>query len=432
MSRPSRNTQSGQAILGAVIFFLAGSFIVLSAVASPVLRDTRAVRNLTSSKIIYASAEGALEDALYRAINNKTITNPFTVTVGSTSVTVSSQDVLTDKVITAVGIQDGRVRKVQISLAQGEGASFNAGLQAGEGGISMINTSSVLGNVYSNGPITGANSNITYGSIVSAGPTGLISGVHATGTAYAHTIQNSTIDKDAYYQSISGTTVGGTSYPGSSDLATTSLPIADSLVATWEVDAEAGGIISSPCPYAITGTITIGAKKINCDVTISNSAVVTLTGPLWIVGNLSVGTGAAVNVAASVGNRSVAIVVDDPSNRSTGSTISLSNNISFSGNGNANSFILLLSQNNSAETGGSNLAIDFANKASGDLMLYAGHGKISISNNTSATSPIRTVTAYRVALSNSAQVVYKVGLASLIFTDGPSGGYSIQSWSETQ
>ncbi len=417
-------------MLGGVLFFLSGALLVIGAIASPVLRDTRMARNLAVSKVTYAGAEGALEDALYRYIKNKTIASTYAMSIGSSSLTISAQDVVTDKVITAVSADEGRVRKVTATIVQGDGASFNAGLQAGTGGISMTNSASVIGNVFSNGPVTGSNSNIIYGGVVSAGQAGIIDGAHATGTAYAHTIQNAVIDKDAYYQVITSSTVGGTNHPNSTDVSTTSLPISDAQVTTWENDAAAGGTIST-CPYTISANTTLGPKKIACDLTLKN-ATLNLTGPLWITGNFTVGNGSSITIDPSVGNKSVAIVVDNPSDRATGSTVTLQNNISFSGNGNTGSFVLLLSQNNSAENGGSTLAINLANQATGDLMLYAGHGKVSLSNNTGAASPVRTVTAYRIELSNSAQVIYKIGLISVIFTEGPSAGYSISKWQETQ
>ena len=59
----------------------------------------------------------------------------------------------------------------------------------------MSNSAEVIGNVFSNGPIVGSNSNIVRGDVVSAGPSGLVDGVRATSSVYAHTIRNSEIEK---------------------------------------------------------------------------------------------------------------------------------------------------------------------------------------------------------------------------------------------
>ena len=87
---------------------------------------------------------------------------------------------------------------------------------------------------FSNGPIVGYNSNIVKGDIISAGPLGSVIGSHATGTVYAHSISNSNIDKDAYYISISNTTVDGILHPNSPDQATSSLPISDAMIEDWK------------------------------------------------------------------------------------------------------------------------------------------------------------------------------------------------------
>ena len=167
---------------------------------------------------------------------------------------------------------------------------------------------------------------------------------------------------------------------------------------------------------------------INCDVELSNSATLVLSGPVWIKGNFEVKNSAIVKVDSSLGSQSGVIVVDDPSSHSSGSTITLSNSSSFQGSGSVNSYVLLISQNNSAETGGSNEAITISNSLAGELLLYAGHGKIELSN----SANVREVTAYKMSVSNSAQVKYQTGLANLLFSSGAGGGYTIGTWKEGQ
>ena len=88
----------------------------------------------------------------------------------------------------------------------------------------------------------------------------------------------------------------------------------------------------------------------------------------------------------------------------------------------------MISQNNSAELGGSESAISMDNSASGSVILYAGHGLIDIQN--SAT--LKEVTGYKIKAKNSANIVYNTGLANTLFTSGPGGGYEILNWKETQ
>ncbi len=420
--------ERGQAVIGGVLFFLGTALVVVGAIAAPVISGSVSARSLVTSKATYAGSEGLLEDGVYRVITGKALTNPLVMTVGGSTVTVSSQDVGSEKVITASATTDNRVRKTQARLFQGTGVSFFYGVQTDTGGITMVNSATVEGNVFSNGPVTGANSNLVKGSVVSAGPTGLIDGINATSSAYAHTIRNSDVDGNAYYTTISNTSVGGTSYPSSPDQATSTLPITDEEIETWKTEAAAGGTHTSPCPYSITGSVTLGPRKINCDLIISGSAIITLTGPLWVVGNISFANSSVINISSSVGNKSIAIVADNPSDQLGGSRITISNSTDFNGNGGDRSYVLLVSQNRSAQSGGGTKAITISNSANGDLLLYAGHGEIELSNSIN----LAEVSAWRIRISNSAKVIYKSGLSNLLFSSGPSGGYSISSWQETQ
>ena len=94
----------------------------------------------------------------------------------------------------------------------------------------MDNSSKVIGNVFSGGSVIGTSQNYIYGDVISSGANGLVYGIHATSSVYAHTIgdasESTLIDKDAYYHTTkTNTTVSGTSFPNSPDQATTSLPI---------------------------------------------------------------------------------------------------------------------------------------------------------------------------------------------------------------
>src|SRR3989338_2699942 len=133
-----------------------------------------------------------------------------TIDYGGYRATATTTSVSDGKEVAAAGSRDSYVRKSTMHLTSGSGASLRYGVQSGEGGIVLENSSSVSGNVYSNGPIDGAGSNLIKGSVVSAGPSGSIEGVHSTSSAFAHTITNADIDGDAYYETISNTSVDGT------------------------------------------------------------------------------------------------------------------------------------------------------------------------------------------------------------------------------
>src|SRR3989344_7301966 len=196
--------EKGQAMLMAVLFLVGGSAVILAGVSAPVIADVRNVSDFASSRQSFALAEGGVEDVAYRLIAGLPVSTTEELTEGTVSVETTQQSVLGEREIIGAGDERSAVRKARITLTEGSGASFSYGLQSGEGGTHLKNSASIRGNVFSNGPVTGENSNIVRGDIISAGPSGLIDGVHATGTAYAHTIDGSDIDGSAYYQVISG------------------------------------------------------------------------------------------------------------------------------------------------------------------------------------------------------------------------------------
>lgn len=417
----------GAAMLITVLLLVSGSMVVLSALTLPVIKDVRQLRDFAYSKQSFYTAEAGVEDAVLRLTNGNPYSSPETLSLAGASATTSVAVVLDKQEVTAVGDRDTRIRKTKVLLEFGAGASFNYGLQSDVGGIHLKNTSSIRGNVFSNGPVTGQNSNIIRGDVISADSTGLIDSIHATGTAYANTITDSEVEGDAYYQTISGTTVGGTSYPDSPDQATSSLPISDEMIEEWKLNAETAGTYSGTCPYQIDTDTTLNSMKIPCDLQIVNDPTITLQGVVWVEGDITVQNTAILEVNSGLSGKTVPIIADDPSNPTSKGVIQIKNNTTFTGAGDG-SYIMFISQNTSAESGGGTAAIEVDNGAEGDLLVYAAHGKITISNNVD----LKEVTAYRIEAQNSAEVVYETGLANLLFASGPSGGFVLDDWLETE
>lgn len=423
-----QNYNKGAALLIAVVFFLIISITIVIGSSGSVIAERKMAQNLIKSKASYFASEAGAEDVSYRIIKSKNFNNEEVLVLDGIIATSTVVDTDGNKEVTTTGNASNFIRKTKTNLIPGTGASFHYGVQVGGGGLVMSNTSRVDGNVFSNGQINGSNSNVINGDVISAGSSGLISGIHTSGSAYAHSITSSTIGGDAYYQTISGTSVSGASHPSSQDQAVATMPISDAKIEEWKAEAAAGGAHTSPCPYNISGTVSIGPEKINCDLNIGGSAVVTLNGNIWVSGNINFSNSADIKISPSLGDKTVVMVADKETNRSTSGKISLSNSVEFFGTGNAKSYILLISQNNSAETGGGNIAINLANGANGKVLLYAPHGTIELSNSIS----VKEASAYKIQLNNSATVTYETGIANLLFTSGPSGGYSISSRQETE
>ncbi|MEX1026741.1 MAG: hypothetical protein WD049_01855 [Candidatus Paceibacterota bacterium] len=427
------NAQAGQTVFAATIFFLIISLLIILGIAGPIMRHLSATIETRDSKTSYYAAESLQEDIVYRLMNGMNVGSTEELSLDGSSATAIVTDVANGKSVRTTGDVGGIARNVETVVVLGDGVSFSVGVQSDAGGLTLENSASVRGNVFANGSVVGTD-NMIYGSVISAGPDGLIENVHATGSAYAHTIKDAWVEKDAYYFSdstISNTTVEGTRYPDSDDQATTSLPISDALIEKWKDAAMEGGIndCGGNSVYEIKNTdATIGPEKFECDLTIQGTNMtVEIAGPIWVEGDLKIRNSPTIQVHSSLGSKSVAVVVDDPSNRTTGSLIDLDNSAEFIG-GDGSSHIMFISQNNDAENGGSNPAIEIANSLNGDVMAYAAHGLVFINNSIEVTQ----VTAYRIHARNSAEIIYKSGIASLLFDSGPSASFSISSWNEVE
>ncbi len=417
-----------------VIFFIWISVTTILGLSNPIVRHISMASSATVSKESFYLAEAGIEDIVYRLKSGKPVGASQVLSINGNSVTTTVVDELGGKKINSLANNNNFIRKVETHLTLGTGVSFHYGIQSGRGGFVLQNSSSITGNVYSEGSVVGAG-NYIYGDVISAGSSGLVYGIHATGTAFAHTIgsgsQSTIIDKDAYYVTKTGTVnVAGSLHPGSPDQPTVPLPISDAQISQWESDALAGGTISgascSGGTYTITSNITLGPKKIDCDLLVKgNDVTLTIAGPIWVAGNITTQTGPVIRMAASLGSQNVPLIADKPSSPTTSGIITIGQNTQFYGSGTANSFVFAISQNTSAESGGSTNAINMGQSA-GALVVYASHGQITLGQSVG----VKEATAYKIVLTNTANVVYDTGLPNTLFSAGPSGGFEIASWKE--
>ncbi len=422
----TNHKNKGYVIIFMTMLFMAIIVVLLVGVVNPVISNYASAQSTISSKKSFSLADSATEEALYRLKNSKKIGATQTLTLSSGTATINISNTSTGKKIDANSQAGAYQKNIRVNLAVGTGISFHYGIQAGRGGFELNNSSSITGNVFSSGPVIGSG-NIIRGDVVSAGPSGLINGIHATGTAYAHTIQNSTIDKDAYYMAISNTTVGGMSYPNSPDQIEEDLPIPDEQINLWESEAEDGEIKTcSSGTYIIDSDESIGPAKIPCDLLIKGSGIVVMIGgPIWVTGNIETQVSPSIRMDSSLGNQNVAIIADNKSASTTSSIITIGQNTSFQGSGSTNSYVFMVSQNGSAENGGTTDAI-YMGQGSSAVVAYAPHGQISLGQSVS----VKEATGYKIVLNNTANVIYDTGLASTLFSAGPGGGYNVVDWTE--
>ncbi len=412
-------------IVLAILFSALGLVLVLGG-AVPVISHYSSTQGYAYSKQALQASNSGISEAIYRLKTGKNLPNSVTVSLDTGSSTITTTAMPDGKKITVTGTQKSYQRNFQANLAFGDGIAFHYGVQSGMGGFVLQNSSSVTGNVYSNGTVTGSG-NYIYGDVVSAGANGLINSVHATGTAYARTIQNSTIDKDAHYQTLVNTAVSGTRYPGSADQPTADMPISDEQISDWKTWAASGDSVTcTNGTYSITSSMSLGPKKIPCDLLIKGNGIqLIVTGPIWVVGNLTTQNGPIIKMDPGLAEQNVAIIADDPGAPTTRGLVTIGQNTEFQGSGTAGSYVFTISGNTASENGINTNAIDMGQSA-GALVAYANHGQITLGQSVF----VKSITAYKIILTNTANVRYDSGLASTLFKAGPEGGYDILNWFE--
>lgn len=257
--------------------------------------------------------------------------------------------------------------------------------------------------------------------------------VDVTGNLRAHGILESDVAGSAYYTTIDGiSTVGGTRYPGSTDLPTVAMPFTDADIAVWKTAAAASGTPlgedddGSPGDgqFIVTGAMTIGGTNtslIEADLVLENNASLTIVGNVHVTGRVVFDhPGSTVTVAASLGSASAVIIAD-------GQIQIDGNNATITGNGNPQSLLMLLSTSHAVVGNPSGAAI-YAKNGTDSILLYAKDGLVLVENGNSLNSTI----GYVIQLSNTSSVVYNPNLRnfSTVSTGDPRARPVSGTWAE--
>lgn len=425
-----------------VLFFAFASSAMMFTLSQSIFVDLSDFSRVSQAKQAYLVSESLTEDVVYRRVfgtmDLDTVESLQLAGVAAYSTTTydSPNDVYTIDTSAQLG---STLRKSQATMTIGAGSAFNYGLQAGVGGIDLANSARIIGNVYANGTVQGAGSAEVLGDIVSAGPSGLIANIAATGSVFANTIDDVDADGDAHFNvNLNGSTWGGVAYTPATNQPTSTFPVSTTSIQEWkDAISDYGTVIAATDPACLSGTytidvsITIGYLKVECDLDIRKtgpSTIVTLNGPIWVEGNLSFTQGPTLQVHPSLGRQSVQMIADNPSDRLTSSQIEIRNSTDFIGSGDSRSYIMLLSENESAETGGSEPAISVSQSATGAVIVYSNTGLVDIGNGID----LRAVTGYQINVAQNSDIVYESGLASLLFSSGPGGAYVLEDWQQAQ
>ena len=255
-------------------------------------------------------------------------------------------------------------------------------------------------------------------------------GGSVAGNVSADSISNCSITGNAAYNTRVNCTVGGsvtTPNTPPADPPKIPLPISDATVNSWKTEASAGGTCVPPeCDasgnYAPTiCNVSLGPKKIIGNLILSASCsggqLLTVTGTIWVAGNIEIDNNAKVKVASSYGDTSGIMLSDG--------TIHLSNNGTFGGSGASGSYIMFLTT--VLNGGHHDSAIDLHNNAAGAIF-YASRGMIYLHNNVNVTALV----GYKIQLENNAVLTYDIGLENAKFSSGPGGGVDIKYWKEVE
>ncbi len=247
---------------------------------------------------------------------------------------------------------------------------------------------------------------------------------------YGHSFTNGTIGRDARakeltacsvsrdaWADINTCTTGGTKYPGVGVVAPdqAGFPISQANIDEWKADTVGNVHVGDYTPPGEVANL--GPIKIEGNLQLTNGQTINMTGTIYVTGTITFANNNIVKLDPAYGETSGIILSD--------SRIIINNNVQFQGSGQPDTYILVLSTNNSLNP--VSPAIDIQNNAN-SAIAYAPNGMIRLNNN----MHVKEATAYKLYLSENAIVTYETGLQSTLFTSGPGGGWQIKpgTWRE--
>lgn len=232
------------------------------------------------------------------------------------------------------------------------------------------------------------------------------------GDLHAHHIQNVTVNGDAFYSTIQNATADNY-YPNSSDPPSLPFPISQAQIDDWKSQSEAGGVHNG---NYTTCTSTLGTTKIQGNLNLDNNCTLTLTGNLWVTGDLIFNNNITMKLDPSFGGNGGVVVVEG--------RILLNNNIRIYGSGQSDSFVLLISEKDSD----SPPAIELINNIITEGIFFAPNGKILLNNNTD----VLELTGETIELTNNIDIVFEQGISNATIAGGSVGGWSMRdgTWVE--
>ncbi len=162
------NSKKGHIIIINALLFFALSTTIIFAVSQPIVSTFKITKSFLKSKESFLVANSASNEVLYKLNTNKEIASAENFTLAQGTAVINVSDTGDGKNISISSDSDSYKRNYLMSLKTGEGVSFNYGLQAGQGGFEMQGGAGIIGNIYSNGKVTGSGGPFITGSAISA------------------------------------------------------------------------------------------------------------------------------------------------------------------------------------------------------------------------------------------------------------------------
>lgn len=243
---------------------------------------------------------------------------------------------------------------------------------------------------------------------------GMTIGSGGVGDARAYAVGTSTVAGTIYCQI--GTGNNKSCDQSQADPAPADMPVSDGNITQWKTDAAAGTIHAGS--WNVTSSTSTGATKVIGNLTVTSGATLTISGTLYVTGNILVNGGGKIVLDSSY-NAGSGIVVTD-------GTITLTGGGQMGGSGQSTSYLMAVTTSTcDGITCGGSYAID-ASGGAGSVVLVAQDGTVIFTGGTTANSAV----GKKVIMTGGATITYKSGLASLNFTSGPSGAWTVSDWQE--
>ncbi|MSR71567.1 MAG: hypothetical protein EXS50_02795 [Candidatus Taylorbacteria bacterium] len=206
--------------------------------------------------------------------------------------------------------------------------------------------------------------------------------------------------------------VNGSVYSNASSTTQVIFPISDQNVSSWKALASAGGTTTGNVVIGESGG-SLGPRKIEGNLTVSDGGTLTLTGVVWVTGKITVKGGGSIVLNSSYAGDSGILISDEKITVSSGGSIE--------GSGQVGSYLLLLT------TSSENSAISFSTTATTSAILNAQNGTIVISAGT-----VKQATGNRVTVSGNSSIDYGSNLFHVHFKTNTSQGVDIKAWKEIE